>query len=216
MHAFDLHMHSRHSFDGLMSPAHMIALGKRRGLSGIAVTDHNTIAGGLEAAARNNDPSFLVIVGSEVVTEVGDILALFLTKEIRSQRSLDVVDEIHDQGGIAILPHPYNQHQDLTSALFAKLDGVEIYNGRDKRDYSQQAYAEIAEPFGLATMANSDAHLYWEIGRACTEMDIVELSPGAVREAILERRCQPVRHADKRSTVAVYGSKTIKRVKRLL
>jgi predicted metal-dependent phosphoesterase TrpH len=213
---FDLHMHSRHSFDGVMAPAHMVALGKRRGLAGIAVSDHNTIAGGVEAAALNDDPNFLVIVGSEVLTEVGDILALFLTQEIRSSYSLDVVAEIHEQGGIAILPHPYSQHQNLGEALFQQLDGVEIYNGRDKRDYSPQTYAEIATPYGLATVANSDAHLYWEIGRACSAIDVSELSAAAVRQAILDRRCRPVRRADKRSTVAVYSSKTIKRVKKLL
>lgn len=215
MHTFDLHMHSRHSFDGVMSPGHMVALGKRRGLSGIAVTDHDTIAGGLEAAALNDDPTFLVIVGSEVLTEVGDILALFLTEEIRSTYSLDVIDEIHDQGGIAILPHPYSQHQNLGETLLSRLDGVEIYNGRDRCDYSTQTYADIATPFGLAAIANSDAHLYWEIGRACTAMDISELSAAAVRQAIIDRRCRPVRRAAKRSQMAVYGSKTVKRVKRL-
>ncbi|MEZ4515563.1 MAG: PHP-associated domain-containing protein [Chloroflexota bacterium] len=216
MATFDLHMHSRYSFDGIMSPARMIELGKKRGLSGIAVSDHNTIAGGLEAASLNQDPTFLVIVGTEIATEVGDILALFVTQDIQSRQSMEVVAEIHDQGGVAILPHPHAHHQNLTPELFQTLDGVEIYNGRDKQDYSAKTYAEIAEPYGLATMADSDAHLYWEIGRACTEMEIAELSADAVKNAILARKCTPIRRADKRSTVAVYSSKAVKRVKRLL
>lgn len=216
MALFDLHMHSRHSFDGIMAPSHIVGIARRRGLAGIAVSDHNTIAGGLAAAAANTDPSFIVIVAAEIQTEVGDILGLFLTREISSRQSLEVVDDIHDQGGLAILPHPYAYHQNLTPALLEKLDGVEIYNGRDKRDYSAQTYAEIAVPYGLATVANSDAHLYWEIGRACTELEISLPDAAAVREAILERRVQPVRRAEKRSQTAVYGSKIVKRVKRLL
>ena len=124
MALYDLHMHSRHSFDGLMAPAHIVRIARRRGLAGIAVSDHNTIAGGLEAVAANHDPDFLVIVGAEMQTEVGDILGLFLTREITSRRSLDVVADIHEQGGIAILPHPYAHHQNLTPELLGCLDGV--------------------------------------------------------------------------------------------
>ncbi|CUS03405.2 protein of unknown function [Candidatus Promineifilum breve] len=215
MALFDLHMHSRHSFDGLMAPAHIVRIARRRGLAGIAVSDHNTIAGGLEAVAANHDPDFLVIVGAEMQTEVGDILGLFLTREITSRQSMEVVADIHDQGGIAILPHPYAHHQNLTPALLGCLDGVEIYNGRDKRDYAVQTYAEYANPYRLATVANSDAHLYWEIGRACTLLDLERPDAAAVRAAILGRRAQPVRRAG-RSSTAVYGSKIVKRVKRLL
>lgn len=213
---FDLHMHSRHSFDGIMSPAHIVRIAQRRNLAGIAVSDHNTIAGGVEAAAINTDPAFLVIVGAEIQTEVGDILGLFLTREIVSRKSMEVIADIHDQGGLAILPHPYAYHQDLTAELLQQLDGIEIYNGRDKRDYSPQTYAEFVQPYGLATLANSDAHLYWEIGRARTELDINRLDAVSVREAILNRRAKPIRCAEKRSTTAVYSSKIVKRLKRLL
>lgn len=216
MPLFDLHMHSRHSFDGVMAPAHIVRLGQRRGLAGIAVSDHGTIRGGLEARDANDDPNFLVIVGAEIATEVGDILGLFLTREIISRKSLDVVSEIHAQGGIAILPHPYAHHQNLTPRLLERLDGVEIYNGRDKQDYSAKTTVEFVQPYGLATVANSDAHLYWEIGRACTEVTLDRLAADTLREAILARRCRPVRRAQQRSTVAVYSSKVVKRVRRVL
>lgn len=216
MPQFDLHMHSRHSFDGVMSPAHIVRIARRRNLAGIAVSDHNTIAGGLEAAAANSDPAFLVIVGAEIQTEVGDILGLFLTREIVSRRSMEVVADIHDQGGVAILPHPYAYHQGLTPELLRQLDGIEIYNGRDKHDYSAQTYAEFVQPYGLATLANSDAHLHWEIGRARTELDIDRFDAASVRQAILDRRAKPIPWVEKRSTTAIYGSKIVKRVKRLL
>jgi hypothetical protein len=93
---------------------------------------------------------------------------------------------------------------------------VEIYNGRDKRDYSAQTQAEFAQPYRLATLANSDAHLYWEIGRACTEVDLDRPDADVLRAAILARRCRPVRRAEQRSTVAVYTSKVVKRARRVL
>lgn len=216
MPLFDLHMHSRYSFDGIMSPRHMVELARRKGLAGISVSDHNTISGGVEARAANHDPDFLVIVGAEIQTEIGDILGLFLSQEIKSRISTEVIEEIHHQGGIAILPHPYAYHQNLSGDVLRLFDGVEIYNGRDKRDYASRAYAEFVKPFGLAPVANSDAHLYWEIGRACTSLDIEQVNNDSVRKAILNGKTTPIRHEDKRSTIAVYSSKVIKRVKRIL
>lgn len=216
MYEFDLHMHSQHSFDGIMSPAQMVSIAKRRGLAGIAVTDHNTIRGGLEARELNQDPNFLVIVGAEIQTEVGDILGLFLHSEIKSRRSREVVDEIQGQGGIAVLPHPFSHHKNITAALLDRLCGIEIYNGRDKQDFSSQIREQYALPHSLTMMGNSDAHLYWEIGRARTRIDLERLGAEQVREALSSGRCEPLRLSGSRSTSAVYLSKLVKRARRLL
>lgn len=211
---FDLHMHSYHSFDGVMAPRHMVALAKRRGLAGIAVTDHNTVRGGMEALEINQDANFLVIPGTEIATEIGDILGIFVTEEIRSRSSVDVIAEMRAQGGVVILPHPYSHHTDLTPALLRQFDGIEIFNGRDRQDRSQQIRSELARPHGLTEMGNSDAHLHWEIGQAYNELDIERLSWEAVREALKNGRCRPVRDRS-RSHIAVYSSKIVKRIKRL-
>lgn len=212
----DLHMHSHYSFDGIMAPKQIIALAKRRGLDGIAVADHNTISGGVDAFNHNQDPNFLIIVGAEIQTEVGDILGLFLHDEISSRKSEDVVHEIHAQGGMAILPHPYSHHRGLNEDFLSRLDGVEIYNGRDKQDYSVDIQREFVNPYALCPMGNSDAHIYWEIGGVYNQVDADELNVEAVRAALLSGRNYPVRQRLHRSTAAVYFSKVLKRIKRIL
>jgi predicted metal-dependent phosphoesterase TrpH len=212
---FDLHIHSKYSFDGIMSPSQIVYLAKQRGLAGIAVTDHNTIAGGMEALEVNRDQEFLVIVGAEMSTEVGDILGLFLNDEVKSRNSREVIAEIHAQGGLAILPHPYHHHRALVVDLLEQFDAVEVYNGRDRGNYSSRVREEFAEPHSLTMMGNSDAHLYWEIGRARTCMEIEQLDAQSVRQALISRRCEPLKIVPGQSVVAVYLSKIIKRLRRL-
>ena len=95
---FDLHIHSKYSFDSISEPKKIIKVAKNMGLNGVAITDHNTTKGGLEAKKINRDHDFLVIVGSEISTEIGDITGLFLSEEIKSRNSMEVIEEIKKQG----------------------------------------------------------------------------------------------------------------------
>jgi len=70
----DLHIHSKYSKDSLLKPETILKVAKKRGLGGIAVTDHNTIKGGLFTQKINDDKNFVVIVGSDIKTEYGDII----------------------------------------------------------------------------------------------------------------------------------------------
>jgi predicted metal-dependent phosphoesterase TrpH len=212
----DLHMHTRASFDGLMSVPTILAQARRRGLSAVAVTDHGTIAGGVAAFEANRSPDLVVIVGIEVASDVGDIVGLFVQHEIKSTAALDVVAEIHEQGGFVYLPHPYRHHQQIDQELLGTLDGVEIYNGRDHRPAADRALRDFVAPYGLAAMGGSDAHLPWEIGRARTRMRVPshDADADAVRAALEARACYGVLAAG-RSRSAVLLSKTTKRLRRL-
>lgn len=195
-----------------MPPEMIINMAKKRRLSGIAITDHNTIEGGLSALAKNEKDDFLIIVGTEVHSEIGDIIGLFLKEEITSRQSNEIVRQIHRQGGIAILPHPYNHHLSLSCELLASLDAVEVRNGRVK-DYADRARCEIVDRYRLASTAGSDAHCPWEVGRAWTEVEA--LDGPAVREAILQRSCRSAGCSTPPSTSAILLSKMIKRYRRL-
>lgn len=170
-HRYDLHIHSRHSFDCLMRPEKIVGVARSRGLSGIAVTDHGTIAGGLEAKATAPD-DFLVIVGAEIHTDgVGDIVGLFLKGEIKARDPLEVIADIHGQGGIAFLPHPLRSHRYLPRTVLNALDGYEVLNSRagifDPRLSSKESFSwQCLE--GKARIGASDAHLYSEVGLAYT------------------------------------------------
>lgn len=172
----DFHTHTHHSFDSMMKPAKILELAKGRGLDGIVICDHDTIAGGLETQALNDDPEFLVIVGAEIKTDAGDVTGLFLTDEIQSRKCADVCDEIHAQGGKTILNHPYVAH-DLTKVDFSKIDYIEGYNGRTSKEKNQLA-VDLAELHDLPVVGGSDAHLYGEVARTYTIVDdAVDLRP---------------------------------------
>lgn len=158
----DLHIHSKYSFDSISKPHDIVRVAKRKGLNGIAITDHNTIKGGVEAKKINHDPSFLVIIGSEISTEIGDIIGLFLNEEIKSRDSMEVVEEIHNQGGIAILPHPYKDHR-LNDEIIRKIDAIEGFNARSSEENNKKAM-RLAGRFKKTTVAGSDAHFCSEIG----------------------------------------------------
>ena len=161
----DLHVHSKHSFDSFLKPKDIICAAKKKGLDGIAITDHNTINGGLEARKLNPDPYFVVIIGAEISTEMGDIIGLFLEKDIESRTGMEVIDEIHRQGGIAVLPHPYKGHKLLNEECIRKIDVIECFNSRTSRENNRKA-RDLAERFKKPAIGGSDAHFCSEIG-AC-------------------------------------------------
>ncbi|HEV51558.1 MAG TPA: PHP domain-containing protein, partial [Thermoprotei archaeon] len=70
---FDLHVHTVFSEDSVNEPQHIIAFAKRKGLSGFAVTDHNTTKG---IAAFKDEKELIVVPGVEISTAVGHLLGL--------------------------------------------------------------------------------------------------------------------------------------------
>ncbi|MCW3138527.1 MAG: PHP domain-containing protein [Methanophagales archaeon] len=158
----DLHIHSKYSFDSILEPKKIIKVAKKRGLDGVAITDHNTIKGSLEAKKINEDEDFLVIVGSEISTEAGDIIGLFLSEEIKSRNSIEVIEEIKEQGGIVVLPHPYRGHK-LNEELIEKIDAIEVFNARSSKIENERS-VKLAERYDKPVIAGSDAHFSSEIG----------------------------------------------------
>lgn len=189
---YDFHMHTRRSVDSLLSPRAIIRRARQRGLRGIAVTDHDTIRGGLDVAAIA-PPDLLVIVGAEIATEVGDIVGLFLTREIVAREPLAVLDEIEAQGGIAFLPHPHRGHQGITTAVLSRVTAFEALNGR-AGSFEPTGTSRDGVPWSpleaKGRLGCSDAHLGWEIGRAFTELEGEPTIEG-VRAALLAGRTKP-------------------------
>lgn len=160
---FDLHIHSKYSYDSLLRPDTIIRIAKKKGLDGVAVTDHNTIKGGVEASKVNKDDDFVVIVGSEIKTEYGDVIGLFLTNEIRSRAFADVVGEIRDQDGLTVLAHPFRKGIVFPRDLLGHVDLIEGFNARSPKNLNQKAI-ELARDCRIPVTAGSDAHLGFEIG----------------------------------------------------
>jgi len=195
----DLHNHTHHSHDGILTPAELLKTAAERGIACVGVTDHGTIRGGLECAAlAAEDPALpQVICGQEVFTEVGEIIGLYLSREIPSGSSLEEsVRAIREQGGIVYLPHPFDSVRRATirpemrerAALLA--DVIEVANGRSLRAGFDAKALQLATRTGRALGAGSDAHYKGEVGRAVIE---VERMPS--RDDVVEvlRHGRPIR-----------------------
>lgn len=141
----DLHIHSVLS-DGLMTPEVLVEFAvSQTDLDVIAVTDHDTVAGGLVAQAyarcfQHQFRPFEVIVGSEITSADGEILALFIERDIPPGLSAaETVDRIHEQNGLAVAAHPF-AHSSLVLPIKGMkgvghlmttlpFDAVEVRNG---------------------------------------------------------------------------------------
>lgn len=180
----DLHIHSERSPDGCMGVAEIVSLAKSRGLNGVAICDHDAV---LAEIPELED--FLVIPGVEVSTQLGHLLGLFVTAPVETRDFFEAVELIHAQGGLAVLAHPFEHSRDgqrLTPAV-PLLDGVEVQNSRAERkirDANALARA-FAQKHGLRQFGGSDAHCPAEVGNSFTVVNAPELTPEAVKAALL-------------------------------
>jgi predicted metal-dependent phosphoesterase TrpH len=183
----DLHIHSKYSFDSILSPKKIFKVAKKRKLGGVAITDHNTIKGSIMSLHADVD-GVVTIIGSEMGTEVGHILSLFLNEEIKSRTSLEVIDEIKAQDGIAVLAHPFKRTNEIDREILKKFDAVEVFNARTKKSANIKAM-DFAKEYNMPVTAGSDAHFYFEIGRGRIIVpDTQDLED--IRKTILAKKVQ--------------------------
>ncbi|MBW2976212.1 PHP domain-containing protein [Candidatus Woesearchaeota archaeon] len=171
---YDLHNHTQYSRCSNLKPNLLLKIAKKRGLNGIAVTDHNTIKGAIKVKKLNKDKGFEVIIGDEVRTNYGDVLAYYLNKEIKCREFFSVVDEVKAQGGLIAVAHPFRISINPTlkfnypiEKIKNKIDAVECFNARMLPGNNGRAL-KLAKKLDIAMVGGSDAHFQFEIGRAYT------------------------------------------------
>ena len=181
----DLHIHTKYSFDCLLEPRTVIKIAFIRGLSAIAITDHNTVKGSLTAIREASlVENLMVIPGIEVKTDMGDLIGLYVQEEIKSRDFYDAIDEIRAQGGLVVLPHPYRGHKGAVEELAKLADLIEAVNGRCSHARNARVY-KLAKEMGKPAVAGSDAHFAFEIGRVKTKFYSSASSPEELRKEIL-------------------------------
>ena len=206
----DLHCHTSASFDCLASPESVVRAAARRGLTHLAITDHDTIAGALRGRAAAPD-GLTVIVGEEVKTADGDLIALFLAEAVPPGRpALETIAAVRAQGGLVGIPHPFDRHRGSMlkdprlEAIGRLVDWVEAYNARVVGGDGNARAADFARELGLPGVAASDAHSVLEVGVAYNALDgdpgtpegllsalrTVEIVPG--RASYLVRTLTPI------------------------
>lgn len=186
----DLHVHTIYSYDALTTPKDLVFYAKKRGLDGVAVTDHDRIDGALKIAKETD---FLVVPGIEISSLNGHIIGLNVDELVPAELSVDeTLDRIHDAGGIAVACHPVTFFKEsLKGCISSSFDAVEVINASAfPFSYSVRRSREIASRLRIACVGGSDAHYGPEIGYAYTLVD-AEPAADEVVNAIRKGSCSP-------------------------
>lgn len=200
MKAFvDLHCHTSASFDSLARPEAVARAAASRGLTHLAITDHDRIEGALRA--RDAAPAGLVvIVGEEIRTADGDLIALFLERAVVPGRSArDTIAEVRAQGGLVGIPHPFDRFRGSMlkdprlETLGGLVDWVEAHNARVMAGGGNEKAAAFARELGLPGIAVSDAHSVVEVGVAYTMLDGDPATPEGLLAALASVELVPGR-----------------------
>ncbi|HEY8864161.1 MAG TPA: PHP domain-containing protein [Candidatus Dormibacteraeota bacterium] len=169
----DLHLHSNYSHDGQSSLEDLIQRCAIVGLDRIALTDHNTMEGALRLAKLAPD---LAIVGEEAKTREGEVIGLFITRRLPPyMRPEEVMDMIHEMGGLTYIPHPLDRHRanfrsERIVELADRIDIIETYNAWCE-PAENQAAARLAAELDKVAATGSDAHAAQELGRSWMEIE---------------------------------------------
>jgi len=192
--AVELHAHSVHSYDGQDTVEALLEGAKAAGLDGIAITDHDEFAPSRRAADLAEEYGLVGIPGMEISTAAGHLLGLGIDRRIERGRGFrQTVDRIHDAGGIAVVPHPF---QELRKGVLGAIpreeiktaDAIEVYNSRLLTGRANRQADRLAGAYEMSKTAGSDAHSTEMVGQARTLVETEERTSAAVLDAIRDGR----------------------------
>lgn len=193
MFKLEFHCHTNASKDSLTKPADLIKTARRKGLDRLVITDHNSIEGAL--AAQKLDPE-LVIVGEEIMTTRGEILAAFVKEEIPAGLTpQETIKILKEQGAFISVSHPFDRHRkggweekDLLEIIH-QVDAIEIFNSRCMNPMFNVQAKHFAEKYNVAGTVGSDAHAAFEVGTSVILLDQFE-GPEEMRKVIRQAKYQ--------------------------
>lgn len=191
MITLEFHCHTSASKDSLTRPEDLVNTARRKGLDRLVITDHNSIQGAL--AAQRLDPE-LVIVGEEIMTTKGEILAAFVQEEIPPGLTPEeTIGRLKEQGAFISVSHPYDTHrkggwmEDDLLEIIPHVDAIEIFNSRCMDPRFNHRAELFAQRYNLAGTVGSDAHAAFELGTSVMLLDPFE-GPQGMREVIRQAK----------------------------
>ncbi|MFC7098573.1 PHP domain-containing protein [Halobaculum marinum] len=198
MLSVELHSHSALSHDGRDPVDMLLEQAAAVGLDALAVTDHDEIDASLEAAAMADDYGLVGIPGMEITSAAGHVLGFGIEEAVPAGLDFDeTLDRIRDQGGIAVVPHPFQKSRHgvaphISAEQLASADAIEVYNSRLLTGRSNRQAETFAVNHGLPMTAGSDAHIAEMVGQAVTEVGASERSVDAILDAVRDGRTSVV------------------------
>ena len=189
----DLHIHTHYSYDSISSVQDIVKVAVNKKINCLAITDHNEVEGALEIKKYATPKSILIIPGIEVKTKMGDILGLNVKAKISDGLSVkDTVKRIKEQGGTAIIAHPFSFFTPFKGRIenfLEEIDGIETLNAAIFKGDNKKAL-ELAKKEGLSFTAGSDAHSPSFVGGAYMEIPGNNLSVEQVLRAVINKNGQ--------------------------
>jgi predicted metal-dependent phosphoesterase TrpH len=174
----EFHCHTIFSKDSLVRPRSLVEAARRKGLDRVIVTDHNSTGGALEAQRLAPD---LIIIGEEVMTTQGELLAAFVTEELPpGLEPPEAIRRLRAQGAFISVSHPFDVFRsghwaaDDLLKILPLVDAIETFNARCMNMRPNHEAQEFARLHNLAGTAGSDAHTAFELGRALLVLDEFE------------------------------------------
>jgi hypothetical protein len=171
----DCHCHTVYSkhwlwgFDSLNTPEEMIKTAIKKGLNGLAITDHNNVKGSLVAEKiAKRYKGFKIITGTEIKTDSGEIIGMGIRENVPVFLSIEeTIEKIHDLGGIAVAPHPFGNYlfRKCVKENALKADAIEVFNATLTKSANNKALV-LSKKFKTGKTAGSDAHSINEVGNA--------------------------------------------------
>ena len=198
MLSVELHTHSALSHDGRDPVDLLLQQAAAVGLDALAVTDHDEIDASVEAAELAAEYGLVGIVGMEVTSAAGHVLAFGIDELVPSGLPFDeTLDRIREAGGIAVVPHPFQKTRHGVAAhvsrdQLASADAIEVYNSRLFTGRANRQAEKFAIRQNLPMTAGSDAHISEMVGQAVTEVGADERSADAILSAIADGRTSVV------------------------
>jgi len=187
----DLHIHSEYSGDGIGSPTEIIKNLQKRGLQGMAITDHNTLEGSLKAL-KVAPKDFIVISGLEISTLDGHMIALDVKESIDRELSIEeTVEKIIDLGGTPIVPHLFRNmsgiKKDKLKRIHTKIPAIEVFNSCSV-PHSNLKTAKVAKEFNLGGTGGSDSHDPTYVGYSYTVVNSTDYNKDSVISEINRKK----------------------------
>jgi predicted metal-dependent phosphoesterase TrpH len=206
----DPHVHTEESYDANAPVERVLERAATVGLDGVVVTDHDAIRESRRAADLAAGYGLVGLPGVEVSTADGHLLALGVDERPpRDEPMADTVARVHDQGGVAVVPHPFQRARHGASrgaVAGADPDALEVHNAHTLTGLRNTQSRSFARAHGLPGVGGSDAHSVPLVGRAYTELRVEEPTVGGVLDAIRAGRTRAVgRRTSTRQFVRKYA-----------
>ena len=180
-------MHTLHSKDGLQNPHTLFKLMKKKGLRGLAPTEHWR-APTLKVIER--DGRFIIPACEYKTTDYGEVIGLFVTEHIENRSFQEIAEDIHDCSGLVVLPHPRDPLRKYTAIrcglpddiIEKHVDLIEGINSRCIIDLFNKNAQKLAKRMKKPMTAGSDGHTFLEMGHAKTWLQDIETSDDIYEE----------------------------------